>query len=239
MREGKPLSRSFQDLLNSRIAHSCLRVSVIRVIGQDALAILLIGRSQVSVFAAKRGERLPRRDALDLCAQKSLGNARVAFKADLPDGQMWAIDNCKADADCRVHLCLSLNLDGSVGMTQLVQSGLNGEGHPIKRRGIGWFTEPRRELVLFQQFLDLALRKQTGAGVLEAGKDRLFLEMKNESHTLLWQEALKGGDGSRGFFNANGLEPAKSRERAKIMLQFCGIERLAWTQGELRGDGRG
>src|SRR5438067_4476493 len=30
-----------------------------------------------------------------------------SFKADLPDGQMWAIDNCKADADCRVHLCLS------------------------------------------------------------------------------------------------------------------------------------
>src|SRR5882724_490039 len=98
--------------------------------------------------------------------------------------KQWAIVDFEPDGDRRVARFLTSDLDIRRGMAQLIQLSANREGDPMKRHRIGWFSERRRELFVFQHFFDLFLREQPGARVFDFGKKRQFLQMKNQSYVF-------------------------------------------------------
>ena len=83
----------------------------------------------------------------------------MAIETHLAHSQQGAIVDFESNGCRRVLRFLPTDLNARPRMAKLIQSGANREGDQLKRRRIGWFSEPGSEFLVFHHFFDLFLRE--------------------------------------------------------------------------------
>ena len=83
--------------------------------------------------------------------------------------QQRAIVDLETNADYCVASFGTSDSNDCIRVAQIIQSGPNREGNPLKYCRIGWLSELGRKLLVFQDFFDLFRREETRARILHFG----------------------------------------------------------------------
>src|SRR5260370_16081069 len=127
----------------------------------------------------------------------------VSNEFPLPHLHEMAIVDFQSDGYPRVLRFLPPDSNARIRVAELIQPGANRECYPLKRRWIGWFSEPGGELFVFEHLIDLFLREQPRSRILHFGEKRPLLQMKDKSYVLLVFERLRSQESRRSFFHPN------------------------------------
>src|ERR1700682_49195 len=103
---------------------------------------------------------------------------------------MRAIVDFESNGYRRVLRHLSLDLNVRFRVAQLIQTGANRQGNPLKCWRIQWLSKAGCELFVFEHLFDLFLREQARTRIFHFGKKRPLLQMKNKSYVFLVFERL-------------------------------------------------
>src|ERR1700674_764451 len=136
---------------------------MVLVIREDTLTVFFKRFAGICILAPPGGEWFPGRDAAHLPAQQFCGDLRMAIEVHPAHSQQGAIVDFESNGERSIPRLLTRDCDARLRVAQLIQTGANREGNPLKRRWIGWFSKAWREFFVFEHFFDLFLREQPRA----------------------------------------------------------------------------